>query len=185
LRVNRCDEEQVSPPPAETRRRGRCGGRAILGLGANLGAPEEQIASAIDRLRELLDGLVVSRLYRSAPLGYRDQPDFVNCVCAGHSKLNARQLLREAQRIEDALRRTRSFRNAPRTIDIDLLAFDELVLRSSALTLPHPRLHERAFVLVPLAEVAPEWRHPLLGLTAAELLRGLPAAQLAGLVPLR
>jgi 2-amino-4-hydroxy-6-hydroxymethyldihydropteridine diphosphokinase len=113
----------------------------------------------------------VSCLYKSAPVGYTKQPDYFNLVCAARQTLSdPLGLLHAAQDVERALGRMRSFHSAPRTIDIDLLAYGDLVLDTPELILPHPRLHQRAFVLAPLAEIAPEWRHPVFRKTAAELL---------------
>jgi 2-amino-4-hydroxy-6-hydroxymethyldihydropteridine diphosphokinase len=145
----------------------------LVGLGANLGQPEAQLRWAVQALARVLNSLRVSSLYRSAPVGYRDQPDFFNLACRGETSLPAHDLFAELQRIEQGLGRRRSFANAPRTIDLDLLAVGEQVIRTPELTLPHPRLHERAFVLVPLLEIAPAWRHPESGLEVAEMLRAL------------
>lgn len=153
------------------------GSEVLLGLGANLGDPDDQLARAVELLRVHLDVERVSNVYRSEPVGHADQPDFHNLVLAGRTRLEPMELLQAAQAIEEALGRRRSFRNAPRTIDIDLLAYGDRVMRTLALTLPHPRLHLRGFVLHPLAEVAPEWRHPVLGRTARELLASTPALE--------
>jgi 2-amino-4-hydroxy-6-hydroxymethyldihydropteridine diphosphokinase len=142
----------------------------LLGLGANLGDPVAQLARAVEALSASVRIGAVSSLYRSEPVGHADQPDFHNLVVLGWAALEPAALLRAAQEVEAALGRRRSFRDAPRTMDVDLLAYGDRVMRTAELTLPHPRLHLRGFVLHPLAEVAPEWRHPVLAQTARELL---------------
>lgn len=148
----------------------------ILGLGANVGDPLAQLAQAVERLREVIEVTGVSGVYRTPPEGFVDQPDFYNLVVIGRSAAPTGSILAEVLRIERELGRTRTFRNAPRTIDIDILAHGARELRTPDLDVPHPRLHERAFVLVPLAEVAPHWRHPVLDRTAGSLLADLSPA---------
>lgn len=147
--------------------------QVLLGLGANLGDPVGQLRLAVERLGRLLAVEAVSSLYRTEPVGFREQPDFFNLVCAGSTRLPPRELMRRILRLEEDLGRARTFANAPRLIDVDLLAYGDRVIGTAELELPHPRLHERGFVLVPLREVAPGWRHPRLGLTAAEMLERL------------
>lgn len=149
----------------------------LLGLGANLGDPVAQLARAVEMLEAHLVVDRVSSVYGTEPVGHADQPDFHNLVVAGRTALEPMELLRALQGIEEGMGRRRSFRNAPRTIDIDLLAYGTRVMRTLALTVPHPRLHLRGFVLHPLAEVAPEWMHPVLGRTARELLSSATALE--------
>ncbi|SOD02391.1 2-amino-4-hydroxy-6-hydroxymethyldihydropteridinediphosphokinase [bacterium JGI 053] len=153
-------DESTEPPRAEV----------LLGLGANLGDPRRQLAAAVARLRALIEDVRVSSVYRTEPVGHRDQPDFYNLVLGGWTRLPPEALLREMLAIERDLGRERTFANAPRTIDIDLLAYGDVVMRTPELTLPHPGIAHRGFVLHPLAEVAPAWVHPVLGRTARELL---------------
>ena len=146
----------------------------LFGLGANLGDPPAQLRSAI---RQLADGGIelveVSQLFLTDPVGLSDQPDYLNLVVRGKTKLNVYAIHRLIGDIEARLGRQRREQNGPRLIDVDVLAYGELVLESPALTIPHPRLHERRFVLVPLVGVWSSWRHPRIGLPAAQLLEGL------------
>lgn len=153
-----------------------------LGLGSNLGDRAAMLAQAIGRLAAILDITAISSTYEAEPVGYIAQPCFLNMVLSGRTTLSPRELLERAIAIEDAMGRVRVDipRNGPRTIDIDVLLYGDAVVDEPGLVLPHPRLAERAFVLVPLAEVAPEARHPVLGATAAELLARLGAEELAG-----
>ena len=145
---------------------------AYVGMGANLGEPRTQLLAAWDALGRVADTRAIARssLYRSAPIGYADQPAFLNCVAKLETALPAHALLAQLQRIEQDLGRVRSFRNAPRTIDLDLLLYGSETMDTPGLTLPHPRMHERAFVLVPLLELDADAMIPGRG-NAAELLR--------------
>jgi 2-amino-4-hydroxy-6-hydroxymethyldihydropteridine diphosphokinase len=129
-----------------------------IALGSNLGDRMGWLATALSRLAELLTTLRMSSIYETDPVGDESQPRYLNAVVVGTTELGPVDLLQCLQRIEDDLGRERPYPNAPRTIDLDLLLYDELILATPELTLPHPRLHERFFVLVPLAELAPSWR---------------------------
>jgi len=130
---------------------------AYVGLGSNLDGPREHVLRALDELARLPDTRVVrhSGLYRSAPLAHAAQPDFINAVAQLETTLDPRRLLDELSAIEARHGRERPFPNAPRTLDLDLLLYGQTTLVTPDLTLPHPRMHERAFVLEPLAELAP------------------------------
>jgi 2-amino-4-hydroxy-6-hydroxymethyldihydropteridine diphosphokinase len=130
---------------------------AFVGLGANLDDPEGQVRQAFLELDAIPHTRVVkaSSLYRSDPLGYAGQPRFVNAVAQLETGLPAERLLAELQAIEARHGRTRSFTNAPRTLDLDLLLYANATIETQALKVPHPRMHERAFVLVPLVEIEP------------------------------
>ncbi len=131
---------------------------AFIGLGANLDDPRDQVERALGELARLPQSTLVARssLWHSAPVGYANQPAFVNAVARLETGLSADALLDELKKVESAHGRARSFANAPRTLDLDLLLYGEEVRASPRLTLPHPRMHERAFVLNPLLEIAPE-----------------------------
>lgn len=143
---------------------------SYLSLGSNLGDRETNIASALKMLGQETQILKVSSLYETEPVGYKDQPWFLNCVCAVETELSPQALLKFAKAIERNLGWERTIRFGPRAIDIDILFYDGLILDSSDLVIPHPRLAERAFVLVPLKEITPGLSHPLLDLTIEELL---------------
>ena len=144
---------------------------ATVGLGANLNDPAAQVEYAFAELDRLPATRVVARssLYASAPVGYVDQPDFINAVAQVETSLAPRALLCALLDIEHRHGRERSFRNAPRTLDLDLLLYGDAHFHEEGLTLPHPRMHERAFVLLPLLEVAPDTVIPGRGRAAAWL----------------
>ncbi len=134
----------------------------FIALGSNLVNPARQIMLAFDAIACLPETSLCSRssLYLTAPVGYADQPDFINAVIKINTGLAPKPLLAALLDIEQRQGRKRTFRNAPRVIDLDILLYDELILDESELTLPHPRMHERAFVLMTLLEIAPEINIP-------------------------
>lgn len=138
---------------------------AYIGLGSNLEEPRSQLQRAFADLDSLpgTSLLAQSALYRSAPLGYLDQPDFVNAVAKIDTALAPRDLLQALLEIEHSHGRERTFRNAPRTLDLDILLYDELQLHEHGLSIPHPQMHLRAFVLQPLLELAPDCVIPAIG----------------------
>ena len=136
---------------------------AYLGLGANLGSPKETFERALELVSEFADITSVSRLYRSKPYGFSNQPPFVNAAARISSNLPALELLNQLQSVERALGKKVIRENGPRIIDLDLLLYDELELSSEELTLPHPGLLERDFVLLPLIDLNPELSHPQWG----------------------
>ena len=159
----------------------------FVAVGSNLplaagGSPLESCERALRALSdEPVDVLALSRWYRSAPVPASDQPDFVNGVVRVESALSPDDLLARLHAVEQRLGRTRQTRNEERTIDLDLIAYGELCREpgpsGGGLVLPHPRLGQRAFVLLPLRDVAAEWRHPRSGRTLTELIAELPAGQ--------
>jgi len=159
----------------------------LIGLGANLpsatlGPPPGSLEAALALLaKDHVRVLARSRWYRSAPVPISDQPWFINGVAAVATDLDPAALLQRLHAIEAHAGRVRRERNAPRVLDLDLLAYHDRVAGAGGAgpELPHPRLHERAFVLRPIAEVAPGWRHPVLGRTVEALLAALPPDQAA------
>jgi 2-amino-4-hydroxy-6-hydroxymethyldihydropteridine diphosphokinase len=127
-------------------------------LGSNLGDPPAQIRRALGTVAALPETRLVARssLYRNPPSGYLDQPEFINAVAQIETRLEPRELLEQLLAIERAHGRVRNVPNGPRTLDLDILLYGERTVREPGLTIPHPRMLERAFVLVPLAEIAPE-----------------------------
>lgn len=141
-----------------------------LGLGGNLGDREENLKQALTSLNRFGKVEAVSSCFETEPVGYRNQPDFLNLACRMTTGCAPHELLRALKSLEEEMGRQAGFRNAPRPIDVDILFFDDLVIETPDLVIPHPRIHERAFVLAPLAEIAPEFVHPTLKRTIRELL---------------
>jgi len=141
-----------------------------LSLGSNLGDRAENLRRAIEGLRGVRR---VSSFYETEPVDLADQPWFLNCVVALETDRSAMDLLYELQAIEQRLGRVRTIPRGPRTVDLDILFFGDTVMDTPELTIPHPRLDRRRFVLEPLAEIAPELRHPVTGRSAAEMFKSL------------
>ncbi len=130
--------------------------KAVIALGANIGYPEEQMQIAIALLQGSLELIAVSSIIKTAPVGGPSQPDYLNAVCIAESELSASELLGLLQGIEKSLGRVREERWGPRTIDLDLIQYGTILSAADELTLPHPRAHERRFVLEPWFEIEPD-----------------------------
>lgn len=148
--------------------------KVYLLLGSNLGNREKNIDNAINELKAC--GIIISKkssLYNTAPWGYTEQPEFLNQAIECLTSLEPVELLREIKKIERKLGREKTFRYGPRIIDIDIIFYDDLILKSNELTIPHPFMHKRDFVLKPLCEIAPNFVHPELKLSIKNLLEKL------------
>ncbi len=151
--------------------------RVFLGIGSNIG----DRAANITRVRRLLEEtagvrvVAMSSLIETRPVGYEDQRDFINAVAEIRTSRGPRELFEEIKRIEREMGRTATFRYGPRVIDIDILLFGDRVVDDPDLTIPHPRMHKRRFVLDPLAEIAPEVVHPVLREKIIDILDRLPS----------
>ena len=139
--------------------------QAYIGLGSNLEQPQRNILQAIHLISEhpQIELIATSSLYQTAPVGYLNQADFINAVIKVNTCLDAMSLLQTLLDIEQRFGRQRPFKDAPRTLDLDLLLYGQLEVATEQLTLPHPRMHQRAFVMVPLKEIAPELMLPKIG----------------------
>jgi 2-amino-4-hydroxy-6-hydroxymethyldihydropteridine diphosphokinase len=140
-----------------------------IALGTNLGQRLDNLQLAIAALAPSMQVLAKSAVYETDPWGYADQPAFLNMALRAETELSPAGVLAFLKDMEASLGRTPSFRNGPRLIDMDILFYDDLVLDTPALVVPHPRLHERSFVLVPLMDIAPDLMHPRIGLSVAQM----------------
>lgn len=146
---------------------------AYIGLGSNIGDKKEACLKALELLGRTIRVRKVSSFYCTEPVGYRNQEDFINAVAEVETALSSEQLLAACLAVEDKLGRRRSVRWGPRVIDIDILLYGDSVIETSVLSIPHPLLHTRGFVLIPLCEIAPQAVHPVLKKSAALLLKEL------------
>ena len=157
--------------------------RVYLGLGSNVGDRGNHLEAALKRIDRLACIDAVSSIYQTEPVGFTDQADFLNLVARATTDLPATQLMQELLAVETAMGRERNFRNAPRSIDIDLLLYGDVIMKSDTLELPHPRMRERAFVLRPLLEIDPEAKEPGSGVRYADLLERAPASRVVAIAP--
>lgn len=149
----------------------------FLSLGSNVGDRLANLNAAVERLRDIGDSIEMSSVYETEPVGFTNQPWFLNCVVKLETEKMPRQLLVAILKIEQDMGRRRRQKKGPRTIDVDILLFRNSVIQSQGLTVPHPAMHERRFVLEPMAEIASDVRHPVLKKTIRELRDALPAGQ--------
>lgn len=149
--------------------------RVFIGLGTNLGNRQQNLETALHRLPPAVTVLAVSRLYETAPAYVLDQPPFLNGVIRSETGLPPADLLAALKQLEVSIGRAKTVRYGPRQIDLDILFYDDRIVRLPYLQIPHPRLQERGFVLHPLADIAPDFVHPTLELTVRQMVAALPA----------
>lgn len=143
--------------------------RIFLALGSNLGNREENLKKAREEISKIAKIVKPSSIYETTPVGYKEQPKFYNQVIEIQTALAPEILMQECLKIEIAMGRQRTIKDGPRNVDIDLLLYGKRIIKTPALTIPHPRMHERAFVLLPFAEIAKEVVHPEKGVTISAL----------------
>jgi len=148
-----------------------------LGLGSNMGDRQDNLEKALDFLVQRMRVSRVSSVYETQPIGNTAQPNFLNLVCQVYTRLAPKELFTLAKSIESKLGRTPGQSNAPRPIDIDILFYGDQVIETPQLVIPHPRLTERLFVLIPLVEIAVDLKHPVTGQTVRQLLNEAPGIQ--------
>jgi 2-amino-4-hydroxy-6-hydroxymethyldihydropteridine diphosphokinase len=154
-----------------------------LSLGSNVGDREAQLRDAAERLSTLGRVIAVSSFYETEPVEFTEQPWFLNCAIALETISTPELLMTSILRIEEEMGRRRVQNKGPRSIDIDILLFGDAIIESSELTIPHPAMHQRRFVLEPLAEIAPQALHPVFKKTIRELLNALPDGQTVRRIP--
>lgn len=158
--------------------------RAIISLGSNIGDSIKTVEDAIATIdrQDNIQVVKKSSLYRTKPVGYLDQDDFINAVIAVETTLNPDDLYQVIATIEHQFGRVRSFRNAPRTLDLDIILYGQEIINTERLTVPHPRAHQRAFVMIPLCQIEPEAFFTPLSLNAQQILATLAPEDIAGVV---
>ena len=144
--------------------------KVFIALGSNIGSLEENLNAALKKLAEFGKIEKVSSFYKTKPQGCLDQADFLNGVCLFETDLSPQELLKKLKETEKLLGRTPNFKDGPRLIDLDIIYYDDIVLNTPSLTIPHPRAHLRMFVMKGLAEIAPDFVHPILKKTTREII---------------
>lgn len=145
-----------------------------LGLGSNLGDRAANLATALNKLGRYVEIVAVSRIYETEPVGFSNQPSFFNLACHATTTLSPEDLLARIKDVERLMGRVPTFRNGPRVIDIDILLFTGVIMRTATLVVPHPALPDRRFVLTPLSDIAPDLEHPVLHKTMTQLAADCP-----------
>ncbi len=144
--------------------------KVFIALGSNIGSLEENLNAALKKISEFGKVQKVSSFYKTKPQGFLDQADFLNAVCLFETDLEPQDLLKKLKETEKLLGRTPNFKDGPRLIDLDIIYYDDIVLNTPTLTIPHPRAHQRMFVMKGLLEIAPDFLHPLLKKTTREII---------------
>ena len=147
--------------------------KVFIALGTNLGNREENLETAMTEIAKFVTIIAKSSIYETDPVGYANQGKFLNMVIEIHTTLDPKELLNQLQGIEDKMGRTRETKNGPRIIDLDILLYEDQIIKSEGLEIPHPRMTERKFVLQPLNEIASNVRYPLTGETIAQIYKKL------------
>lgn len=151
--------------------------KAFIALGTNDGNRESNIQTALEEIAQFAKIVQKSSIYNTEPVGFKNQSDFLNMVIAIETKLNPVELMIKLEEIEHKMGKNKEFENGPRLIDLDILFYDDRVVRHSHFEIPHPRLHQRNFVLTPLAEIAPKLTHPILDKTIEYLKVNLKSSE--------
>ena len=147
--------------------------RAFIGIGSNLGDRIHYCKSAIDEIGRFAKIVKVSSIYETEPVGKEDQPEFINCVAEIETDLSPQNLLKDLNSVEEKLDRVRHEKWGPRTIDLDIIFYNDRVIKDEKLEIPHPRAHQRRFVLEPICEIAPKFIHPKFNVSTLDLLNKL------------
>ncbi|HLG23706.1 MAG TPA: 2-amino-4-hydroxy-6-hydroxymethyldihydropteridine diphosphokinase [Candidatus Nanoarchaeia archaeon] len=145
--------------------------QAFIGVGSNLGDKEQNIKKAVSEIKKISKTIKLSSLYKTEPVGFKEQDWFLNCALEIETKLAPADLLKSLKEIEKKMGREKTFKNGPRIIDLDMLFYGNTVLKNKTLKIPHPKIRERKFVLVPLNEIAPDFIHPKLKKKVNDLLK--------------